>query len=188
VTYEGASGEEMAGSVGEKKNYLLALASLQPHKQTLRLLEYWSLLEASVADAPKLLLVGTPDERLKKQTALCKKVEWVRAPSNDDLAKLLREARGLIFPSEIEGFGLPGVEAYYQGTPVVYVRGTAVEEILRSPEFGGFQLDDFESFRKAVLGILTMSPDDIAKHALSLRDLYAWSRVAERTLQAYESL
>ena len=42
----------------------------------------------------------------------------------------------LLLPSEIEGFGLPALEAYYLSTPLVYVRGsTPVEEILgeRSP-------------------------------------------------------
>ncbi len=188
VTYEGASGEEFAGTVAEKKNYLMAFASAQPHKKILQLLKDWRIFEETVRDAPRLLLLGKLDHRLQKQAALCKSVDWTQAPSSHDLSKLISSARGLIFPSEIEGFGLPGVEAYYHGTPVVYAQNTAVEEILRHPVAGGFQLDNFESFRAAVLGVLKMSPAVISKHALFLRDRYSWNKVAERTLEAYASL
>jgi glycosyltransferase involved in cell wall biosynthesis len=188
VTYEGASGEEFAGTLGEKQDYCLGFASTQPHKRTERLLEYWRHFESKEGNHPKLLLIGTPNDRLMELALLCKSVEWVQAPSFNDLAKLLRAARGLIFPSEIEGFGLPGVEAYYQGTPVAYVRNTAVEEVLCHPDVGGFDLDDFDSFHAAVNGVLNMPSQSVANHALLLRDKYLWSKVAERTVQAYESL
>jgi glycosyltransferase involved in cell wall biosynthesis len=188
VTYEGAFGEELAGTVTEKKNYLIAFASSQPHKKILQLLEYWKIFEETVRDAPRLLLLGQCDHRLHKQAALCKSVDWTQVPSAHDFSKLMSSARGLIFPSEIEGFGLPSVEAYYHGTPVVYGKNTAVEEILHHPLEGGFQLDNFESFCAAVLGVLTMSSEVISKHALFLRDQYAWTKVAGRTLAAYDSL
>ena len=53
----------------------------------------------------------------------------------------------LLLPSEIEGFGLPALEAYYLSTPVVYVRGTAVEEILGERSPGGFVLESADSVR-----------------------------------------
>jgi len=51
--------------------------------------------------------------------------------SNQMRAKLLRNARGLIYPSIYEGFGLPVIEAMAVGTPVVTSRSSSL------PEAGG---------------------------------------------------
>ena len=52
----------------------------------------------------------------------CPKI--VKRPFLEDSALLSAylKARALILPSEIEGFGLPALEAYYLGTPVCFVK------------------------------------------------------------------
>jgi alpha-1,3-rhamnosyl/mannosyltransferase len=50
--------------------------------------------------------------------------------SDDDLAALYTGARALVFPSDDEGFGLPGVEALACGTPVVATDVPALREVL----------------------------------------------------------
>ena len=54
---------------------------------------------------------------------------WVGEPSDDELARLMRGARCLVYPSLYEGFGVPIVEAMACGTPVVTSRGGATEEV-----------------------------------------------------------
>jgi glycosyltransferase involved in cell wall biosynthesis len=46
-----------------------------------------------------------------------------------DLAPLYRGAALFCFPSLLEGFGLPVLEAMAQGAPVVTSRGTSTEEV-----------------------------------------------------------
>src|SRR5207302_8754201 len=46
------------------------------------------------------------------------------------LAALFRHAELVAYPSYVEGFGLPALEALACGTPVVTTRGSAVEEIV----------------------------------------------------------
>jgi glycosyltransferase involved in cell wall biosynthesis len=46
-------------------------------------------------------------------------VEFVDRPSDDRLAALYRGALAVVYPSVMEGFGLPVAEAMAMGTPVV---------------------------------------------------------------------
>jgi glycosyltransferase involved in cell wall biosynthesis len=89
-------------------------------------------------------------------------------------------------PSEVEGFGLPALEAYALGTPVVYVRDTAVAEILGQGTPGSFVLDDFDSFKSAVEQVVTLSPQWIREHAETLQHKFSWLRAARATVAAYD--
>jgi glycosyltransferase involved in cell wall biosynthesis len=185
VTYEGAVGEEDAGTYGEKGNYFVLFASELPHKQTRRLLELWKELENSTRDAGRLVLIGQVAEDAKSLVGACKRVEYSGRLDRENLTALVRNSQGMLLPSEIEGFGLPALEAVYQGTPVAFVRGTAVDEILDYPGKGGFVLEDFDSFESALREIQALSPEEVARHALHLRSKYSWRAVAERTIAGY---
>src|SRR5207253_2483292 len=54
---------------------------------------------------------------------------WVGRVSDEELARLYRGARCLVYPSLYEGFGLPVAEAMACGTPVVASAGGALEEV-----------------------------------------------------------
>lgn len=83
---------------------------------------------------------------------------------------MLKEARAVLLPSEIEGFGLPALEGYYHGAPVCFVKGTSVEEMLLPiTAKGGFVLDDPQSFKQALDDVLGMSFKDVLKIRNGLR-------------------
>ena len=109
------------------------------------------------------------------------------AVERDELTMLLAQARALLLPSEIEGFGLPAVEAYAAGTPAAFVKGTAVEEVLGADAAGGFELDH-ESFREALDGVLSIAPLAVEQKAAELAQRFSWDGVVERTVAAYRTL
>ena len=54
---------------------------------------------------------------------------WVGRVSDEELARLYRGARCVVYASLYEGFGLPVLEAMASGTPVVTSAGGAMEEL-----------------------------------------------------------
>ena len=56
-------------------------------------------------------------------------VTWLGRLSDDELARLYRGARCLVYPSLYEGFGIPVAEAMASGTPVVTSRDSAMADV-----------------------------------------------------------
>jgi glycosyltransferase involved in cell wall biosynthesis len=97
-------------------DYVLAVATLEPRKNLARAVEAASLagVELRVVGAHGWGGVAVPG--------------WAGFVSDEELARLYRGARCVLYPSVYEGFGLPIVEAMACGTPVVTSHGGATEE------------------------------------------------------------
>jgi glycosyltransferase involved in cell wall biosynthesis len=106
--------------------------------------------EGPSADGDYVLAVGTlePRKNLQRTIAAAKRVgvelrvvcergwgrvdpgvAWQGRVGDEELARLYRGARCLVYPSHYEGFGIPVAEALACGTPVVTSRGSAMEEV-----------------------------------------------------------
>jgi glycosyltransferase involved in cell wall biosynthesis len=188
VTGQGARFEAGTASPVKKEDCVVHLCSPLPHKGTERLLAAWETLEREDRDLPRLRLVGALTPEQARRVARLRAVELSRPLADADLARCLASARALLLPSEVEGFGLPALEAAYLGTPTVFVRGTAVEEVLGSDAPGGFQLGSLESLRAALDEVLAVAPEAAAARAARLRVHFGWDACAERTLAVYREL
>lgn len=171
-----------------KEDYVLHLASREPHKRTATLLEFWRLLAPKRSDLPELCLVGQLDPRCERLLGSIERVRVFPRLSEDDLKDKFLRARALIFASEMEGFGLPVLEAYEMRTPVVFAAGTPVREILGPEAPGEFSLDSVESFEAALDTVLALDPPEIEEKATALRQQFSWSRCANETIRVYEAL
>lgn len=104
------------------EDYVLVLGTLEPRKNQLRALAAWRALREP---RPRLVVVGRRgwcDDELV--TALRDAVSrdralWFDAADDATLAVLLTHARVLLYPSLLEGFGFPPLEALRRGVPVV---------------------------------------------------------------------
>jgi glycosyltransferase involved in cell wall biosynthesis len=98
-------------------------------------------------------------------------------------------ARALILPSEIEGFGLPALEAYYLGTPVCYVKNTSVEEVLGvATHKGAFSLSSRESLFAALEEVMAMTSEEVRDCGLKLRESYATPVVTGKMIAAFQGV
>jgi glycosyltransferase involved in cell wall biosynthesis len=193
VTFLGARFEDCAlkprpGQELATRDQVLHLISPLPHKRSDTLLEFWQCLEQQRSELPRLRLIGSSSARQRVRSAQLRRVTACEAVPEEDLAETMSSSRALLLPSEIEGFGLPALEAYYLGTPVVYVKGTAVEEVLGEGTPGGFLLDDVDSFGAALDEVLALDPEWIADKAAALRSRFSWRACAERTIAAYREV
>ena len=104
------------------------------------------------------------------------------------LDSLYAAARVLVYPSLMEGFGLPVLEAMAQGTPVVTSAGTATEEVCADPR-SVVDPCDTEAMAAAIDWVVT----DDAEHARRSAAASAraselsWSRTAALVMAAYEA-
>ena len=183
VTYEPCLYESTPQPMDAPKGaYALHLASREPHKRTAWLVRHW--LATENAHLPPLHLVGVLPEEISAEVAAAPQITALPFLDDNELRAQFLGARVLVFPSEIEGFGLPAVEAYFLGTPVCYVKGTSVEEVLEvATKTGGFDLAHPESLNLAIKGTLAMRPEEIHLCGLRLREAYAASKVVERMEQ-----
>lgn len=113
---------------GLPDEYLLFVGTLEPRKNLARLLDAHRMLGAGV---PPLVVAGAPgwgDDDMAARVASANNVLFIGHVASQDLAALYAGAGALCYPSLMEGFGLPVLEAMSQGTPVVTSRGTSTEE------------------------------------------------------------
>lgn len=190
VTYEPCAYEALPQpETVDKDSYVVHLASVEPHKRTAHLIRWWHEAEKAGRALPSLHLIGSVPKEVSGLLKSSRSI--VRRPFLEDsaLQDAYRKARALILPSEIEGFGLPALEAYYLGTPVCFVKDTSVEEVLSiATDTGGFRLDDASSLFSALDDVMAMSPDEVRACGLKLRETYAASKVAERMLEVFRDV
>ena len=190
VTFEPCIYESLPQPVDPpKENYVIHLASAEPHKRSAHLIRWWHEAEAAGRDLPMLHLIGSLPREVEGLLASSRSI--VKRPFLEDgaLQAAYREARALILPSEIEGFGLPALEAYYLGTPVCFVAGTSVAEVLGvATRKGAFSLKDPDSLVAALEEVVAMSPAEVRDCGLKLRETYAASKVAARMLDAFRGV
>jgi glycosyltransferase involved in cell wall biosynthesis len=114
--------------------YLFYPANSWKHKNHLRLLKAFSSVKNQV---PKVHLVfsGYPQEAFDeiklsiKKNNLTDRVHLLGYIDKKDIQGIYKNAMGLIFPSLFEGFGIPIVEAFRVGCPVLCANNTSMPEI-----------------------------------------------------------
>jgi len=109
-----------------RENFLLYPARPYAHKNHRALIDAVGLLRREDADL-RLVLTGEGLERLGDVP------DWVERRgliSFDELKRLYRTARLLVFPSLYEGFGLPPLEAMASGCPVAAADAASIPEVV----------------------------------------------------------
>lgn len=109
---------------------------------------------------------------------------------NDDvIANFYKNAIAFIFPSLYEGFGIPLLEAFACGCPVVCSNGSSLPEVA---DDAAYYFDPYneESIKDAVLRILNdkdLRQELIAKGQRRLKQ-FSWQRTVEETIKIYKSV
>ncbi|CAB4883443.1 unannotated protein [freshwater metagenome] len=105
------------------ERYLLFVGTVEPRKNLRGLAEAIAML-----DEPLPLVVAGADGWGDAGADLDGDVQFLGYVPNEDLAALYKGAYVFCYPSELEGYGLPVLEAMAQGTAVVTSSDTATEE------------------------------------------------------------
>jgi glycosyltransferase involved in cell wall biosynthesis len=188
VVYE-SPGIEGAPLGLEKSDYVVHIASRAPHKRSEWLIREWALALKRGMELPRLVLIGSLPQLEDISLLSTTGIELLPYLGDDDFFRVIAAARALILPSEIEGFGLPALEAYLLGTAVCYVEGTAVDEVLGMPSgLGAFRLSDPESLFVALEDVMGIDESLMRETADRLRGKYDPKRFAARVAEKFHSM
>ena len=117
--------------------YFVCIGTIEPRKNHLLLLNTWRLLAQRMGpDTPKLILIGKRGwenenivDMLERCPALVGVVREYHDLPDKAVARLLQGARALLFPSFVEGYGLPLAEALALGVPAICSDLPALREV-----------------------------------------------------------
>lgn len=108
-------------------NYFVMLGTIEARKNHALILKVWrKLIDRIGTNTPKLVIIGQRGwacddvfHQLDCDLILKPHVIELNRCSDNELSPWLTNARALLFPSFIEGYGIPLVEAITLGTPVI---------------------------------------------------------------------
>jgi len=164
--------------------FLLAVGSANPSKNLAALVRAWSRMDRPHA---RLVLVGGRHGGVFAGEATADAEGLLRpGPAGDrELKALYGAARGLVFPSLYEGFGLPPLEAMACGCPVAAARAASMPEVCGDAVRWFDPADD-----QAIVDAMRALWDDaVLRDELRARGRdqvarFRWDATAERLLQA----
>lgn len=168
------------------KPFILFVGTREPRKNLERLIKAWQPLAKDF----DLLIAGEVgwDDTTNASKYSQPELRFLGKVSDRELAVLYGEASLLAFPSLYEGFGLPILEAFYHGTPVVTSNTSSMPEVtgnaaeLVNPE-------SIESIREGLNKVLNESliqqQQRLQKMIIRMH-LFNWDAVADQTIQVYK--
>ena len=170
--------------LGLVRPYLLYLGTLDPRKNLPRLIEAFSLLNEQ---RYRLVLGGAsgwaPNESLTKAG----RVQWLGYVAEIDLPFVYAGAALFVYPSFLEGFGFPPLEAMACGVPVIAANNSSLRENLAGAALL-VQPDDSREIAAAMKTLLTDETARARAIAAGLKQVesFRWDRFAEQTFACYE--
>lgn len=200
VTYEGIDDSFLGTNPVDKtkrpfhNKYFLYVGNVYPHKNVEVLLEAFRLLTTKQSPGLTLLFVGPKDYFYSRLATLITSlsmndsVKIRHAVSDEELGSLYRHAEALIFPSRMEGFGLPALEALSFGCPVIASDIPVFHEILEAYAYFTDTTKP-EALSRTMNEVLHATAHSRLEKLPPVTFLgkYSWETMAKMTLQLYQS-
>lgn len=167
--------------------YILFVGTREPRKNLERLLQAWEPLKQDI----DLVIAGsagwdtTSGEAGEIQN---QRARFLGKVSDEQLSVLYGEASVFAYPSLDEGFGLPILEAFHHGTPVVTAQSGGTLEVAGNAA----QLIDPESVDSIRAGLQTVLGESTQEQRVRLQrmivrlHMFTWDKVAQETLAVYQ--
>ena len=172
------------GGGGSGKPYLLAIGTLEPRKNFERLIRACDGVELRIAGAEGWLCEGVLAAAREKPN-----VHLEGAVSDERLAELLAGATAVAYPSLLEGFGLPVLEAMAAGKPVLTSDREPMSEVAGDAALLVDPTDD----DALADGVRRVMHDDALRTRLAAAGperarQFTWEACALATLRAYDAV
>jgi len=167
------------------KDYFLFVGALHPRKNVERLIQAFDLFKQDSRMDTQLILCGRfawqceGIRRALEQSPYRNDILHLGHVSSGELVELMGSASALVYPSLFEGFGLPILEAFKSGTPVI------TSNISSMPEVAGdaaitidpYSKEDLAEAMKNIIINVSLS-SDLIRIGLERSKQYNWAKSA----------
>ena len=174
--------------------YLFFVSTIEPRKNIEGMIRAYA--KAAKHIPHRLVLAGgmgwqpTSVEAIARDAGVADRVVTLGYVKNDeDLPALYSAADVFLFPSHYEGFGLPILEAFACGCPVVTSNRASLPEVAGDAAL----MSDSEDLDEIAKNIIRIIGDDHLREGLIHRGrerarTFTWQRCAAQTMQTYEAV
>lgn len=171
------------------------VGTLQPRKNVRRIIQAHRQLPLMIRESHPLLIIGKfgwGDPSIVNDLRSMEQIghgRWLDNVSNSDLHAFLQSAAALVYPSLYEGFGLPILEGFASGLPVISSNTTSIPEVAGDAAL----LIDPESVDAIADAMQRIVEDRILADSLVVRGServqdFTWAKCAEQTIDVYRRL
>lgn len=174
--------------------YILYVGNAYPHKNIERLIGAFKIIRES--KNIKLVLAGDDDyfyPRLKKfakSIGLERETIFFGEANDSELVNLYSNALCLVFPSLMEGFGLPSLEAVACGVLPV-MSDIAVFRELWGNHLNFFDPNNEKNMAEEILRVISLDKSSYLAEVADLKktvEKFSWRKTAQITLMVYEKI
>ncbi len=191
----GDAAEHAVAGLNLPERFFMFVGTFQPRKNIERIVDAHEALPAALRKAVPLLIVGRngwgADALVARLTAYGPDgdVRWLQ--NVGDVAKrvMMQRATALVFPSLLEGFGLPVLEGFASQTPVITSNVTSLPEVAGDAAW----LVNPYSVPALTEAMVTLAREDAVGRDLVAKGLvrarqFTWDACARQTVQVYEQV
>jgi alpha-1,3-rhamnosyl/mannosyltransferase len=175
--------------------YVLHFGMADPRKNTARVIDAWAAVSSAVRERASLLVVGVQGpglERFRQQVLGHRLVDSAHVHGyipEADVAVLTAGAAAVCYPTLYEGYGLPVLDAFAAGVPVLSSNTTSIPEVAGD---AGLLVDPTDTAAIAAgLTRLVLDPvlrdELVARGRVRVRD-FTWERCAEQVAAVFEAV
>ena len=180
---------------GLSQPYILTVGTLEPRKNTRRLIRAYGALPSDVRDEFRLVIAGgsgwlTSDiYQWAVETGLESRITFLGYVPDEHLPWLYSGSTCFVYPSLYEGFGLPPLEAMASGVPVIAGDTSSIPEVVGD---SGILVDPLSEsdLSASMFRILTDSQLslELGDQGVRRAEGFSWEKAARETLAVYGSL
>src|SRR3989344_3657288 len=177
-------------------NFIFYPAAIWPHKNHRILIEAMHVLRLKFPDLHLVFTGVIKNKKLKEELhtlavvyGLTDRVHFLGFVLDKDMPSIYKQAKALVYPSFFEGFGIPLVEAFKFGTPVIAADNSSIGEVVGDAGIL-FETGDLEMLTKNIERILSddLLRDDLIKRGTERAKDFSWDASARKTLDVFNNL
>jgi alpha-1,6-mannosyltransferase len=174
------------------RKLLLYVGRLAKEKNTARLFKAFALLNEREPKLFHLLVIGEGPQRkqLRPLQEQHRNISWIRYCADaHELSRYYRAADLFVHPGVQETFGLVALESQACGTPVVGIRGSAMDDLIFHDQSAWAHENTAEALSDAIARFAAKDLSMLGKQAADqAARLHAWPKVFERLFCIYREV